>query len=375
MSLKFRFLLPSCRSRSGARRLCSRTLKDFEPQAIPLLRENVDLKPYNTFRIDAQSRYFAVFGSEEQLLHWVDVPQIREHFLVLGGGSNLLFCKNFEGTILKNEIEEFSARLAGDSVFVTLGAGNSWHDTVTRAVTQGFYGIENLALIPGSVGAAPVQNIGAYGVELKDVLHSVRGYNLLTNTFATLTNADCRLGYRDSIFKRELKNRFIITSVVLRLSTQKAVQTEYAALKSYFESHQQGAPTPQDVYAAVCSIRREKLPDPDIVGNAGSFFKNPLVPRSHFSLLQQRYADMPFYTTDATTVKVPAAYLIEKAGFKGAVRSSGARKVGVHEKQALVIVNRANATGAMVYDLAQEIRGRVKKMFSIELEIEVNVVN
>jgi len=349
--------------------------RNAEPRAIPPIREYVSLKPYNTFHIDVECRYFATFASEAELLHWVDVPHIRKNFLVLGGGSNLLFCKNFEGAILKNEIEQFTARVENDSVFLTLGAGNSWHDTVTQTVAQGFYGIENLALIPGSVGAAPVQNIGAYGVELKDVLDSVRGYNLLTNAFESLTNADCRLGYRDSIFKRELKNKFIITSVVLRLSTQKTVHAEYAALKTHFERKQQNATTAQDIYDAVCAIRREKLPDPDAIGNAGSFFKNPLVQRSHFSTLQQRYTDMPFYTIDAATVKIPAAYLIEKAGFKGAVRVQGERKVGVHEKQALVLVNFGNATGAMIYDLAQEILAKVKELFSIELEVEVNVVS
>lgn len=339
-----------------------------------LVSENFNLKDFNTFGIDTTSRLFAAFESEEELQALLDKPGIREKFFVLGEGSNVLFCNNFDGAILHNRIQGFSATTQGSKVFLTLGGGYSWHSAVERAVASNYYGIENLALIPGSAGAAPVQNIGAYGVEIKDVLHSVRGFNLKTEKFETLSNADCRLGYRESIFKTELRNCFVITAITLALSTETKICISYSALQKYFEKVEVIPQSAQDIFDAVCAIRRSKLPDPSEIGNAGSFFKNAIVSREQFAALHSRFEDLPHYAVDNSHVKIPSAYLIERAGFKGAVREKNGRRVGVHARQALVLVNTHNATGEMVLELAEEIRAKVHEKFGVRLEMEVNVV-
>lgn len=339
-----------------------------------LVSENFNLKKYNTLGIDATTRWFAAFESEEELLVLLDKPEIREKFHVLGEGSNVLFCNAFDGAILHNRIPGFAATSEGSNVFLTLGGGYKWHSAVERSVASNYYGIENLALIPGSAGAAPVQNIGAYGVEIKDVLSSVRGFNLKTAKFETLSNADCRLGYRDSIFKTELRGCFVITQITLLLSTEKKIRADYSALQNYFEKVGTLPQSALDIFDAVCAIRRSKLPDPREIGNAGSFFKNPVLSREQAEVLLNQFADLPNYAVDSTHVKIPAAYLIERAGFKGAVREKNGRRVGVHARQALVLVNTLNATGEMVLELAEEIRAKVHELFGVLLEMEVSVV-
>lgn len=259
---------------------------------------------------------------------------------------------------------------AGEDVLVSSGAGEVWHDFVLYTLDNGWYGLENLSLIPGSVGASPIQNIGAYGVELKDHLEYLEALNKETLQLETFTKEDCHFGYRESIFKGALKGKYIITRVIYRLSKNGKINSSYGAISQQLETMGITDPTPKDISNAVIAIRRSKLPDPKEIGNSGSFFKNPIVPNDLFEILQKDYDDIPSYPVDETQVKIPAGWLIEKAGWKG--KRFGSH--GVHPHQALVLVNYGGATGEEIYALSSDIISSIEKKFGITLEREVNII-
>lgn len=330
------------------------------------IQHNISLKPYNTFGIDVVATQLLPVTDVSQLAAIGEMPQPK---YVLGGGSNVLFTAPPNGLVLRNELKGIKKLVEDhDSVWLEVAAGEVWHNLVMYAVEQGLGGIENLALIPGTVGASPMQNIGAYGVEVKDTIIAVTYWNWEKAQFETLNNEQCRFGYRESIFKHELKNKVFITSVVYRLNRKPVFNTSYGAIEQ--ELQQMGAePSVGNIAQAVINIRRSKLPDPAEIGNAGSFFKNPTIPLSQFNLLKNQHPTIPSYPVGADMVKVPAGWLIEQAGWKGYRRGD----TGVHTKQALVLVNYGAATGSEIWQLSSDILASVKEKFGIELEREVNV--
>ncbi len=335
-----------------------------------MITQNVNLKNYNTFGISISSKEFAPFFSIS------DIQSILEHkkseeMLVLGGGSNLLFTKDFDGIVLKNELKGIEIQEEGqDHVVVKCSSGESWHEFVISMTEANYGGIENLSLIPGSVGASPMQNIGAYGVEIKDVFESLEAYHIATGEIHTFNKFDCAFGYRESVFKRKLKNQYIILSVTFRLTKGGKVNSSYGAIEAELAKMNVSSPTIIDISRAVISIRTSKLPDPKKLGNAGSFFKNPVIAKSLLEKIQMNYPDTPHYPADADHVKIAAGWLIEKCGWKG--KSKG--NCGVHALQALVLVNYGGSTGKEIFDLSTEIIRDVKHNFGIELEREVNII-
>ena len=348
---------------------------------MPRLEENVSLRPYNTFGLDVQARYFARFASAEELRKLLQLPLVQAaDKLILGGGSNLLFTQDFGGVVLKNEIRgleitEFVEKHETEpTTLVTAGAGESWHGMVEFALSHNLSGIENLSLIPGTVGAAPLQNIGAYGAELRDTFASLEAMEISTGNVRRFYANDCGFGYRESVFKNTLKNQFVVTSVTLQLHRQALPNVRYGAITDTLaELGITGEPTPQDVSRAVVHIRRSKLPDPAQIGNAGSFFKNPEISQARFDHLKSQYPDLPGYPVPGG-VKVPAGWLIEQAGWKGLRRGPGAGTHGVHARQALVLVNHGGATGSELRALAEEIIAAVRQQFAVELHPEVNIL-
>ena len=343
-----------------------------------VLEENVSLRPYNTFGLDVQARYFARFASADELRELLQLPQVQAaDKLILGGGSNLLFTRNFGGVVLKNEIrglEILSEDGDTNTALVRAGAGESWHGMVEYALDQDLSGIENLSLIPGTVGAAPLQNIGAYGAELRDTFDHLEAVEISTGALRVFAADACGFGYRESVFKNALKNQFVVTAVVLRLHRQARPNVRYGAITDTLaELGIMGEPTAQDVSRAVVHIRRAKLPDPAQIGNAGSFFKNPEISQARFDHLKSQYPDLPGYPVPGG-VKVPAGWLIERAGWKGLRRGAGAGTHGVHARQALVLVNHGGATGSEIWALANEIIAAVQQQFAIELHPEVNIL-
>ena len=343
-----------------------------------VLEENVSLRPYNTFGLDVQARYFARFASADALRELLQLPQVQAaDKLILGGGSNLLFTQDFGGVVLKNEIrglEILSEDGDTNTALVRAGAGESWHGMVEYALDQDLSGIENLSLIPGTVGAAPLQNIGAYGAELRDTFDHLEAIEISTGALRVFTADACGFGYRESVFKNALKNQFVVTAVVLRLHRQARPNVRYGAITDTLaELGIMGEPTAQDVSRAVVHIRRSKLPDPAQIGNAGSFFKNPEISQARFDHLRSQYPDLPGYPVPGG-VKVPAGWLIERAGWKGLRRGAGAGTHGVHARQALVLVNHGGATGSEIWALANEIIAAVRQQFAIELHPEVNIL-
>ena len=308
---------------------------------MPPLEENVSLRPYNTFGLDVRARYFARFASADALRELLKLPQVQSaEKLILGGGSNLLFTQDFPGVVLKNEIlglEILSEDGADGTALIRAGAGESWHGMVEYALDQGLSGIENLSLIPGTVGAAPLQNIGAYGAELRDTFDHLEAVDMASGELRVFTAGECGFGYRESVFKNTLKNQFVVTAVVLRLHRQARPNVRYGAItETLAEMGIEGEPTPHDVSRAVVHIRRSKLPDPAEIGNAGSFFKNPEISQTRFDHLKSEYPDLPGYPVPGG-VKVPAGWLIERAGWKGLRRGPGEGTHGVHARQALVL--------------------------------------
>ena len=331
-------------------------------------QKDVSLLHFNTFGIDVKSKKFVSVKSTDELKAVLNQNQEKQ-LLVLGGGSNLLLTKDFDGLTLR--IENRGIEIVQEeqrSAKVKVAAGENWHDFVLWCLDNDLGGIENLALIPGSVGAAPIQNIGAYGVELSQVFESCEALSIETGELKIFNIDECEFGYRNSIFKNSLKEQYIITSVQFNLSkAPHQTNTSYKGLSEKFDGK---SPSIQSIAQAVVDIRTTKLPDPDQIGNSGSFFKNPVIPSKQFNQLQQQYPEIPHYPDQGGKIKIPAAWLIDSLGYKG-YRVNDA---GVHQKQALVLVNYGNASGAEIQKLAHQIRDKVLENFAINLEFEVNIL-
>jgi UDP-N-acetylmuramate dehydrogenase len=333
-------------------------------------KENVSLKKYNTFGIDATARHFAEFSTADELgTLLVEAPQ---PVVVLGGGSNILLLNNIVGTVLINGIKGIDlVDEDGRYLYVQVGAGENWHKFVETCLDRDWAGVENLSLIPGSVGAAPMQNIGAYGVELKEVFHELEAWDLRDGKVKMFTLNDCRFGYRESVFKNEYKDRFIILNVTFRLNREPVFHTEYGAIRDELEKMNNRELSIRAISEAVIRIRTAKLPDPAVIGNAGSFFKNPSIPGAQFTELKTRFPAIIGYPDPASGMtKLAAGWLIEQCGWKG-YRCGDA---GCHERQALVLVNYGRATGREIYDLSEDILRSVQQRFGVTLEREVNII-
>jgi UDP-N-acetylmuramate dehydrogenase len=338
-----------------------------------MLQQNVSLQAHHTFGIATQAAWFASFTSIDIAAEYIRYFQ-QQHsdkpVLILGGGSNLLFTKNYPGLVLKNSIAGIAEVAADDdNVYIKAGAGHNWHQLVMYCVQQGYAGIENLALIPGSCGASPMQNIGAYGVEVKDIFHELEAWHIADGKLVTFTAADCAFGYRESVFKGRFKNQFIITTVTYRLAKKPVFNTSYGAIAQELEAMGVTTLSISAIAQAVISIRNSKLPNPAAIGNAGSFFKNPEITTDLFTQLQAAYPNIVGYPLSNGRVKLAAGWLIEQCGFKGLRRGDA----GCHSKQALVLVNYGAATGAQIYALSEEIVQAVIQKFSVTLEREVNI--
>ncbi len=331
---------------------------------------NISLKPYNTFGIDVAAKQFVSVASIEELITIYSTNKDLDKF-ILGGGSNMLLTKPIDALVIHLNLKGKTILSKTEhQVLIECQAGENWHEFVQWALSQDFGGLENLSLIPGNVGTSPIQNIGAYGVELKDNFHSCNALNLDTLKIETFTNKDCKFGYRNSIFKQEAKGKYIITSVVFSLSTKNhTLHTNYGAITSELENMQIKQPTIQDVSKAVIAIRESKLPNPKEIGNSGSFFKNPVISKSQFKVLQQNFPEAPHYIVSDDQIKVPAGWLIETAGFKGKTFGN----YGVHKKQALVLVNYDDAKGEDILKLSKLIQNTIYRIFNISIEAEVNI--
>lgn len=338
----------------------------------PDIKEDFSLHSFNTFHIDSVARFFTEVNSIEKLKELISSGKLNDNpTLILGGGSNLLFTGNFKGIVVHiiNKGIDIISRTE-DSVIVKVAAGENWHEFVTYCVNQGFGGLENLSLIPGNVGSCPIQNIGAYGVEVKDHIHSVETVDLQSGEILIFSNKECRFGYRDSIFKKDIKGKVAIYSVTFELKLNSVVHLEYGAIKEELVSMGIENPTITEISKAVCAIRQSKLPDPKFLGNAGSFFKNPSVDQKFAEKLAETFPKLVSYPLGDAKVKLAAGWLIEQCGWKG-FRDGEA---GVHEKQALVLVNYGNASGSSLLTLAHRIQNSVYERFGVQLEMEVNVI-
>jgi UDP-N-acetylmuramate dehydrogenase len=333
--------------------------------------ENFSLYPFNTFGMNVQAAYFDILSNEEGLLQLKTQDAFRNGLLILGGGSNILFTQDVSQWVLRNEIRGIEKIKEDDEyVWLKAGAGEVWHGFVLHCVNKGYGGIENLSLIPGTVGAAPIQNIGAYGAEIKDVVDSVRFFDLEKESFETFNAAQCEFGYRDSIFKRSLKGKIVITSVVFRLKKQPVFNTSYGNIQQELDIMGVKELSVKSISDAVIRIRSSKLPDPKEIGNAGSFFKNPEVPEEIYNSLKNQHPTIPGFLLGNSFVKIPAAWLIEQCGWKGFRKHD----YGVHRNQALVLVNYGNANGNDIKLLSEKIMASVKERFGIELEREVQII-
>ena len=336
------------------------------------IQENVSLKHFNTFGIDANARYFAEISREHELVELFADPQwMQTERLVLGGGSNMLLVSNFDGLVIRLNIRGIQHRISHNDVFVEAGAGEVWNDLVNFCVDRNYAGMENLSLIPGSVGASPIQNIGAYGVELKDVFESCRAFEIATGEFRTFTKADCNFGYRESVFKTELAGQYIIVSVKFRLSLVPNFNLKYGAIEQELANRGISQPTIEDISKVVSHIRVSKLPDPSTIGNAGSFFKNPVIPEVEFDVVKEKFPDVVNYPAGDGFIKLAAGWLIEQCGWKGKVVGN----TGTYQNQALVLVNYGGATGQEVYNLSSQIIDSVYTKFGVMLQREVNIIS
>ncbi|MES2628944.1 MAG: UDP-N-acetylmuramate dehydrogenase [Bacteroidota bacterium] len=335
--------------------------------------QDQSLKTYNTFGIDQKCAWFCVLNHENEL-H--EIRKFLEEYpmeiLIIGGGSNLLLTKDFDGLVVKNNLKGIKIEIEkNDKVYVKTMAGEVWHNLVKWTIDHGFGGLENLSLIPGCVGAAPMQNIGAYGVELKDTFFELEAIHLKTGEKKIFTNVECRFGYRESVFKNEVKGQYIIVSVTFKLSKNPEFKTTYGAIREELDAMGVQELSTAAISQAVINIRSSKLPDPAKIGNAGSFFKNPVVTQETADRLKAEYPDMPVYPAADNRAKLAAGWLIEKAGWKGKTIDD---RYGVHKLQALVLVNYSEATGNEVYRLSEDILADIKSRFGIELEREVNII-
>lgn len=329
------------------------------------------LKNYNTFGIDAKAKQFVAVHTLAELKSVLETHQAESKF-ILGGGSNMLLTKNIEALVIhidlkgKKIIEEDD-----DYVYIESQAGENWHEFVLWTIEQNFGGLENMSLIPGNVGTTPVQNIGAYGTEIKDTFVACQAMNILTQELKTFTHAECNFGYRESIFKNEVKDQYIITSVVYKLTKRNhKINTSYGDILAELANQNIENPTLKDVSNAVIAIRKSKLPDPKELGNSGSFFKNPIISKTDFEAIHKKFPEMKFYEVSKTEVKVPAGWLIEHAGLKG--KRFG--DAGIHKNQALVLVNYGNATGQEILEVSKKVQDTVFETFGIRIEAEVNVI-
>ncbi|MBA3705171.1 MAG: UDP-N-acetylmuramate dehydrogenase [Bacteroidetes bacterium] len=337
-----------------------------------IIQENYSLKKLNTFGIDVSARYFVELSSVLQIQELLSEGKFKNTSkLILGGGSNLLFTKNFDGIVLKNNLKGIEVvKEDSDFYFVKVGAGEIWHELVMHCIANNYAGLENLSLIPGNVGASPMQNIGAYGVEIKDTFYELQALNVLNGSLSTFNNTECKFGYRESVFKHELKNKFMITSVMYKLRKKPVFNTSYGAIEKELEVMGIKELSIQAISKAVCNIRSSKLPNPAEIGNAGSFFKNPEVVRGKFDFLKMQFPGIVAYELENGNVKLAAGWLIEQAGWKGKTYGDA----GVHKLQALVLVNYGNAKGNEIFELSQKIMDSVKEKFGVGLEREVNII-
>ena len=335
------------------------------------IQENVSLKNFNTFGIDVFAKYFVEISHADELRELFSDPQwLQNERLVLGGGSNMLFKKDFDGLVIRMNIRGIDHRISHNEVVVVAGAGEVWNDLVNYCVAHEYAGLENLSLIPGSVGASPIQNIGAYGVELQDVFLTCNAFEIASGTFKTFTKEDCRFGYRDSVFKAEIKGQYIIVSVKFHLSLVPDTKLHYGAIKDELAKRQITSPTIKDVSEVVSYIRVSKLPDPSTIGNAGSFFKNPVIPIDEFKAIQSYFPEIVNYPAGDGEIKLAAGWMIEQCGWKGKVVGN----TGTWKNQALVLVNHGGATGEEVYSLSSQIIDSVYSKFGVTLEREVNII-
>lgn len=334
--------------------------------------ENFSLQHLNTFGIDVLARYYVEINSIREIKDFLKLPFYKNiPKLILGGGSNILFTRNFDGVIIKNYIKGTKLIKEDDKYYyLKAGAGEVWHDLICYCLNHNYAGIENLSLIPGSVGAAPIQNIGAYGVELKQSFHELEAVHLETADLKIFSKEECKFGYRDSIFKNKLKNQYIITSVTLRFKKTPIYNISYGAIKEELTTMNVATLNIKSISEAVCNIRKSKLPDPKVIGNAGSFFKNPEITQKQFIDLKNKYPGIIAYPASDTQAKLAAGWLIEQCGWKGKTFGN----VGVHKNQALVLVNYGNGTGKDIFKLAREIQVSVLNKFNIKLETEVNII-
>jgi UDP-N-acetylmuramate dehydrogenase len=337
------------------------------------IKEGVSLKAYNTFGLEAKARYFVEFNSIEELKYILQSDIAKDNPLfIIGGGSNILLTKDIDALVIKNNIKGISVvNETSETALIEAGSGENWHQFVLKTIEMKCYGLENLSLIPGCVGASPMQNIGAYGTEIKDHFAYLDALNLETLEVERFDNAACSFGYRESVFKRKLKGQYIIVNVVFELSKKPNVNTSYGAIDTQLKTMQITNPTPKDVSEAVIAIRRSKLPDPAEIGNSGSFFKNPVINISQFETLVAEFPNIAHYKVDDNHIKLAAGWLIDQSGWKGKTIND---TYGVHKLQALVLVNYGGATGSEIYDLSTAIIESVKERYGVELEREVNIL-
>lgn len=332
--------------------------------------EDYNLQNKNSFGLNVSAKYFCTVSSKDELINLIQQVK-NEKILLLGGGSNILFTKNYDGCVIQYNRQGITTLDEDkDTVLLEVFAGEVWDDFVSYCVENNYYGIENMSLIPGTVGAAPIQNIGAYGQELKDTFFAANGFYLENFAERTFFKSGCNFDYRKSIFKQELKNKFLITSVVFRLKKSYQLNTHYGSIEQELKSRKNNNPTLADIRNIVIKIRREKLPDPKVLGNCGSFFKNPEIEKELFEKLNERFPSLKGFPVSESTIKIPAGWLIEQCGWKG--KKVG--NVGVHENQALVLVNYGDASGEEILQLANSIKKDVFKTFEIQLEEEVNII-
>lgn len=334
--------------------------------------KNISLKPFNTFGIDVTAAFFTEITSLELLqeaLHYANEKNMRT--LILGGGSNVLFTQDFDGLVIKNSIPAIKILEETEQhVYVNAGGGVLWHEFVLFCLRNDYAGVENLALIPGCVGASPMQNIGAYGVEIKEVFHDLNALNRFDFSQQKFNNSECKFGYRESIFKNQYKDEFVITDVTYRLNKKPQFKIEYGAIRQQLETDGVKDLSIQAIANAVITIRSSKLPDPKVMGNAGSFFKNPSIPLTEFEHLKEKFPQIAGYPNSDGSVKIAAGWLIEQCGFKGLRRGNA----GVHDKQALVLVNHGNATSSDILQLCSDITSVVFEKFGVPITPEVNII-
>jgi UDP-N-acetylmuramate dehydrogenase len=334
--------------------------------------EDFKLLNYNTFGVESNSKYYIEISSEEALRNVSKLNHFKKNpVLILGGGSNILFTKNFDGLVISNKIRGREIIFQNsDYVYLKVGAGENWHDLVMYCVDKGWGGIENLSLIPGNTGTAPMQNIGAYGVEIKETFLELEAFEIKTGKTIKFLKSDCNFGYRESIFKNEKKNQYVILNITLKLNKKPEINISYGDVIKILEDNNIKNPTIKDVSNAIISIRKLKLPDPNKIGNCGSFFKNPIIEKNQLKIIQKKYPNIVYYKINESKVKIAAGWLIEKAGWKGKTFNN----YGVHKNQALVLVNYGNAKGSEIYELSEKIIVDIYQKFQISLEREVNVI-